>query len=97
VALIARAATTARAHLVPGNDDNRFRAVAEKINQSHPQWLVIWGLYSHRFWAFALFEMHPRMPVCAHYPDALITRMDEAERRYRITPDEVTSNDANSK
>jgi hypothetical protein len=80
---------------VLGNDTNRCMAIAEQINRSHPQWLVIWGLYSRRFWAFALFEMQPRMPVCAGYPDALIARMDEAERRYRITPDEVTSNDAN--
>jgi hypothetical protein len=80
----------------PGKDDNACRAIAEQIHRSRPQWLVIWGLYSRRFWAYPLFEMHPRRLVNAEYPDALITRMDEAERRYRITSDEVTSNDTNS-
>lgn len=83
---------------MPGNDDNRCRAIAEQINQCHPQWLVMWGLYSHRFWAFPLFEMQPRMLVSAAYPDALIKRMGEAERRYRINPrsEEVTDDDTNS-
>jgi hypothetical protein len=83
---------------VPGKDDNTCRAIAEQINQIRPQWLVIWGSFTGRFWAYPLFEMQPRMLVRAGYPDALIARMDEAERRYRITPrpDEVTNDDATS-
>jgi hypothetical protein len=63
------------------------------INRDHPQWLVLYGAYSRRFWAFPLFEMQPRMLVYAGYPDALTDRMDEAERRYRTTPDQGTGND----
>jgi hypothetical protein len=78
---------------VPPNDDDGCRAVAEQINQDHPQWLVLWGTYSRRFWAYPLFDMQPRMLVHATYPDALIARMDETEHRYRIWPEEVTGDD----
>jgi hypothetical protein len=82
---------------VPHNDDDTCRATAEQIHQTRPQWLVLWGTYSRRFWAFPLFEMRPRMLVHASSPDALITRMDEAERRYRIWAEEVTGDDADSR
>lgn len=82
---------------MPGNnDDNARRTTAEQINQARPQWLVLWGSFSARFWAFPLFEMQPRMLVYATYPDALIARMDEAERRYRIWPEGVTQDDTES-
>jgi hypothetical protein len=67
-------------------DDNACRAIAEKINQIRPQWLVIWGCYSRLFWAYPLFDMDRRMLVHASYPDALIPRMDEAEHRFRARP-----------
>lgn len=78
---------------MPGNDNNAYRAIAEQINQARPHWLVLWGTYSRRFWAFPLFEMQPRMLIHASYPDALVARMDEAERRYRLQPEEVTHDD----
>lgn len=83
---------------MPRNDDNDCRTTAEQINEIRPQWLVVWGSYTRRFWAFPLFEMRPRMLVHAGYPDALVPRMDEAERRYRIRnqPEEVTGDDTAS-
>jgi hypothetical protein len=84
---------------VPGKDDDECRAIAEHINQARPQWLVLWGTYSRRFWAFPLFKMRPRMLVHASYPDALTARMDDAERHYRIQPhdqQELTSDDTAS-
>jgi hypothetical protein len=78
---------------VPANDDNARRAFAEQINQARPHWLVLWGAYSRRFWAFPLFEMRPRMVVHASYPDALLARMDAAERRYRTQPGQVSHDD----
>jgi hypothetical protein len=77
---------------VPGNDD-ACREIAEQIHQTRPQWLVLWGSYSRRFWAYPLFNMRPRLLVYASYPDALIARMDEAEHRYRIWPEEMTGDD----
>jgi hypothetical protein len=72
---------------VPRDDDNAWRAIAERINEIRPQWVVVWGCYSRRFWAYPLFEMRPRMLVWAGYPDALVARMDEAERRFRVWPE----------
>jgi hypothetical protein len=92
--LTAQAGTTARDHLVPPNDD-ACRAIAEQINQDRPLWLVLWGSYTGRFWAYPLFDMHPRRLVCAGYPDALLARLDDAEQRLRIRPEqqEVTDDD----
>jgi hypothetical protein len=69
------------------NDDDACRATAERINRSRPQWVVVWGCYSHLYWAYPLFEMHPSMLVYAAYPNALVSRMDEAERRFRVWPE----------
>jgi hypothetical protein len=73
---------------VTRKDDDACRADAERINRSREQWLVLWGCYSRRYWAFPLFEMKPRMIVHAAYPDALTPRMDEAEQRFRIQHDQ---------
>jgi hypothetical protein len=78
---------------MPANDDDVCRAIAEQIQQARPQWLVLWGSWSRRFWAFPLFEMRPRMLVHASSPDALVDRLDEAERRFRIWAEEVTPDD----
>ena len=73
---------------MPGYDDVACRAIAEQITNDRPQWLVIWGSYSRRFWGYPLFEMRPRMVVWAGYPDALLDRLDDAERRFRVWPQE---------
>jgi hypothetical protein len=88
----ARAAAN-RNPLVPGNDDNTCRAIAEQINTSRPHWLVLWGSYSRQFWAFPLFDLRPRTLVHASYPDALIARMDDTERRHRTQPEGMTRDD----
>jgi hypothetical protein len=94
VTLTAQARRTAGDPPVPHTDDQECRAIAERINRDHPQWLVLWGTYSRCFWAFPLFEMQPRMVVYGGHPDALTDRMQEAERRYRTTPDQQgTGND----
>jgi hypothetical protein len=80
---------------VRGDDDEACWAIADQIHHDRPQWLVIWGRYSRRFWAYPLFEMAPRrMLVWAGYPDALVERLDEAERRYRVWPDGGEVNDS---
>jgi hypothetical protein len=67
-------------------DGQEGRNVAEGINRIRPRWLVIWGTCTRRFCAYPLFDMRPHMIIQAGYPDALIARMDEAERRYRVQP-----------
>jgi hypothetical protein len=69
----------------PGDED-AFRAIADGIDRSRPDWLVIWGCYTRLFWAYPLFDMRRRMVVHAGYPDALLARMDETERRLRVQP-----------
>lgn len=71
-------------YLVAGEEDDACRAIAEKINQGRPQWLITWGCYSRLFWAYPLFEMRPRMLAHAWYPKALLARMDDAEQRFRV-------------
>lgn len=67
-------------------DHDAHWAIAEQISQARPQWLVVWGRFSRRFWGYPLFEMHPRQLVYARDPDALVARLDEAERQYRVWP-----------
>jgi hypothetical protein len=71
-------------------------AIAAEIQRARPQWLVTWGRYSRRFWGFPLFEMRPRMVVWAGYPGALVDRLDEAERRFRVWPDRQRGNDGDA-
>jgi hypothetical protein len=69
-------------------DDDACRAVAEDIQRQRPDWLVLWGLYSKRFVAFPKFAVRQRTIVIAHYPDALLARLDEVEQRLRIQPEQ---------
>ncbi|MGH3157789.1 MAG: hypothetical protein ACRDNF_14600 [Streptosporangiaceae bacterium] len=81
---------------MPRNDDeDACRAFAEQINQARPQWLVLWGCYTRRFWAYPLFDMRPRRLVHAGYPDALLARLDHAEQKFRTRPgpQEMTEDD----
>lgn len=81
--------TRARPDRVPGPlDDDACRVVAEDIQRQRPDWLVLWGTYSKRFVAFPLFAVRERAIVIAHYPDALLPRLDEVERHLRIRPEQ---------
>jgi hypothetical protein len=73
---------------VPRAEDSAQYATAEAISRSRPQWMVLWGCYSHLYWGFPLFETTRRLFVYAGYPDAFVVRLDEAERRFRVRPDQ---------
>jgi hypothetical protein len=76
-------------------EENECRAIAEDIQRQRPGWLVIWGCYTRRFWAYPKFNTRGRVIIYAAYPDALLHRMDEGgaqiahssqpERRPRMT------------
>jgi hypothetical protein len=68
--------------------DQEGRDIAIVIMRDRPQWLIVYGVYSREYWAYALFSMTRRIVVHAAYPDALIDRIDRTERNYRIWPDE---------
>jgi hypothetical protein len=67
---------------VSREDEDACRAIAEEIDRDRPGWLVLWGCYSRQFVAFPLFRMRRRLIVYAGFPDALVARMDEVERRF---------------
>jgi hypothetical protein len=67
-------------------NERECRAVANEIQRKRPGWLVIWGVYTRCFMAYPLFPVRERVIIIANYPQALIQRMDEAERSLRIAP-----------
>ncbi|HCU92092.1 MAG TPA: hypothetical protein DHU96_04895 [Actinobacteria bacterium] len=55
------------------------RAQAAQIQATHPQWAVLWGCASCRFWAFPLFAAQPATIISASDPATLVARMRHAE------------------
>lgn len=68
------------------SDERACYAIAEEMDRERLQWMVLYGPYSRQFIAFPLFGMKRQVIVVARYPDALIGRMDDAERLLRIWP-----------
>lgn len=62
-------------------DDDEFRKIARKIDEKFPEWLVLWGVYTRQFVAFPLWREPRGVVLAALYPDALVDRMRDAERR----------------
>ena len=48
--------------------------------------MVVYGTYSHEYVAFPLFTAPPGTILAAGYPPALITRIQQTERRLHGTP-----------
>jgi hypothetical protein len=67
-------------------EEKEYRAAAEEIQRKRPGWLVIWGVYTRCFTAYPLFPVRKRVIIVGNYPQALIHRMDEAERTLRVPP-----------
>jgi hypothetical protein len=65
-------------------DEREYRALADEIQRQRPGWLVMWGAYSRRYTAYPLFPVRRRVIIIASYPQALIERMNEAERALRM-------------
>jgi hypothetical protein len=63
-------------------DDDHFREIARQIEQTLPDWMVEWGVYSQQFVAFPLFEAPRGTILTASYPDALIGRMRKQSNLY---------------
>ena len=66
------------------DDEGECRAIAVEIQRERPGWMILFGCYTRHFVAFPLFAVRRRMIVTARYPDALVARMDAAERVLRI-------------
>jgi len=69
----------------PFADNYEFREIAQHLEARSPNWLVLWGTYTHQFVAFPRFNAPRGTIVTAIYPDALVGRTREVERRLHIS------------
>lgn len=73
-------------------DDDQFgydlaqRRDAEGLSRQFPNWHVMWGVHSRRFWAFPLFSALPGTLVSAGTPAELAARMQHAETTSTFGP-----------
>jgi hypothetical protein len=59
--------------------DDQERQVAAEIEQSHPQWAVLWGCYSRSFWAFPCFQAQQGTIISSHNREMLLASMHNIE------------------
>nr|WP_231640763.1 hypothetical protein [Nocardiopsis sp. NRRL B-16309] len=65
--------------------DEERRLVAEHIEwQKQGAWVVLWGVYTRRFWAYACWPVIPRggVVISAEDPHLLYTHMRQVEREH---------------
>jgi len=68
---------------VPESEESTNRDIAAQLEQSHPNWIVVFGVYTKQFVAFPRFRAPDRTILAALYPDALADRMKSTERLLR--------------
>jgi hypothetical protein len=60
--------------------DRREHAYAARIEQKHPGWVVLWGMFSRRYWAFPTNTAIPRGTILsAPQPRELVAAIRQAE------------------
>lgn len=65
-------------------EDDACREIAEKLEQQHPRWIVIFGTFTREFICLPRFAVPPGLKVVAIYPGAAADRMSKMERLYRV-------------
>jgi hypothetical protein len=60
-------------------DDQRLRHAAGQIQRRHPHWLVMYGPYSRRIWAYPRFDTPPGTLLAEDDPSGLDAQMNEIE------------------
>ncbi len=50
-----------------------------QIQRDHPNWLVMWGVYTRQYVAFPLFNAPKGTIAQDHDPDQLVDRMRQME------------------
>jgi hypothetical protein len=65
-------------------EDDACREIAEKLEQQHPQWIVIFGTFTREFICLPRFAVPPGSKVVAIYPEAAADRMSKMERLCRV-------------
>jgi hypothetical protein len=66
--------------------DDQQRQAAAEIERSRPGWLVMWGCYSRRFWAFPRFDAPRGTIISAPDQARLLAGLDDAESQVRSHP-----------
>lgn len=59
--------------------DDQERQAAAEIQQSHPNWMVLWGYHSRLFWAFPYFQAPQGTIVSAPDRGRLLADMHSIE------------------
>jgi hypothetical protein len=59
--------------------EQRQRQAVATLRQRHPDWMVMYGVYTRMFWAYPLFTTLPGNYVGAPDPSELDRRMTAAE------------------
>jgi hypothetical protein len=64
----------------PAEEDHQ--ELAARLDRDNPQWLVVWGIFSHEFVAFPLFRVPQGTVLCARNSLELAGRMRQTETIY---------------
>jgi len=77
----------------PFRDADCYRT-AESIQRDHPNWLVMWGVYTRQFAAFPLFPAPAGTIVQSANTGELTKRMQQTELGFRTGPSSARRNNA---
>ena len=73
-------ADRAPAQRVPADEDHQEQAA--RLERDNPQWLVVWGTFSHEFVAFPRFSVPQGTVLCCRSCPELVRRMRQTEEIY---------------
>lgn len=72
--------------MISADTDPDERHAAERLNQAHPNWHVMWGVHSRLYWAFPLSHAPPGTIVSAAGPEDLAAQMRHVEMIAQFGP-----------
>jgi hypothetical protein len=64
-------------------DEEASKAIAVQLEQDHPHWIVVFGVYTKEFVAFPRFRAPQHIILAAFSPKALSGQMTSTEHRLR--------------
>jgi hypothetical protein len=62
--------------------EEECRREAARVEAENPRWLIVYGVHSHQFVCFPLFDVPRGTLVIAEYPGALPGRLRDIEKAY---------------
>ena len=66
------------------SEDDAGRGIAKELEQQHPFWIVIFGMFTREFVCLPRFATSPGLKVVAIHPKAAADQMSKVERLYRV-------------